>query len=358
MSFLGSKAASGAYQALIAAMPPHDVYIESHLGSGAVMRRKPAAMRSIGIDRDPLVLAAFEPSYPVELHEGDWLEFLLGFDFAEAGRVFVFHDPPYLLSTRTSSRRYRCDYTDADHARFLAGCRALPALQMISGYPSRYYDEQLVGWRTLEFQVMTRGGVRTEKAWMNYPPAAHWSTFAGRNFSDRQRIKRKAARWAEHYQRMPPGERLAVLAALLNVEGQGPPATIDGRGDAAGGQAGPPATSSAATMSATSSATAMPAAIDGRGDEALTAADDSASSLAEVVNVAGQVDGPKAGGLVQCLERGLWRQQRRLAAAVQLRLGSEEAGDAGQDGRLAAELVQQHEQPQRHRAAMAVRRRK
>jgi hypothetical protein len=30
MSYLGSKAASGVYQKIIAEMPPHDVYIETH----------------------------------------------------------------------------------------------------------------------------------------------------------------------------------------------------------------------------------------------------------------------------------------------------------------------------------------
>ena len=52
MSYLGSKAASGAYQAIIAAMPAHDTYIETHLGTGAIMKYKPLASRSIGIDID------------------------------------------------------------------------------------------------------------------------------------------------------------------------------------------------------------------------------------------------------------------------------------------------------------------
>jgi hypothetical protein len=37
MSYLGSKGGSGVYQKIIAEMPPHDTYIETHLGSGAVM---------------------------------------------------------------------------------------------------------------------------------------------------------------------------------------------------------------------------------------------------------------------------------------------------------------------------------
>ena len=46
MSYLGSKAASGVYQKIIAEMPPHDTYIETHLGSGAVMFFKPPAKRN------------------------------------------------------------------------------------------------------------------------------------------------------------------------------------------------------------------------------------------------------------------------------------------------------------------------
>ena len=45
--WFGSKAASGLCQALVALMPPHAVYIETHPGGGAVMKRKPAALRSI-----------------------------------------------------------------------------------------------------------------------------------------------------------------------------------------------------------------------------------------------------------------------------------------------------------------------
>ena len=52
MGYFGSKATSGLCQALIALMPPHSVYIESHLGGGALMKRKPTGVRSIGIDRD------------------------------------------------------------------------------------------------------------------------------------------------------------------------------------------------------------------------------------------------------------------------------------------------------------------
>ena len=46
----------------------------------------------------------------------------------------------------------------------------------------------------------------------------HWPRYAGKNFTDRQRIKRKAENWAKRYQALPPAERLAVLSAMMAVE--------------------------------------------------------------------------------------------------------------------------------------------
>ncbi|MEZ8013441.1 MULTISPECIES: hypothetical protein [unclassified Vibrio] len=54
---------------------------------------------------------------------------------------------------------------------------------------------------------------------MNYEAdSLHWSAYAGVNFTDRLRIKRKAQRWAKNYQALEPKERLAVLAAMMEVE--------------------------------------------------------------------------------------------------------------------------------------------
>jgi site-specific DNA-adenine methylase len=220
--FLGSKAASGAYQSIIAAMPAHDTYIEAFLGTGAVMKHKPLTDRSIGIDIDNQVIEQFGRMPGVELHQGDAVAFLRAFNYKAAGRVLVYTDPPYLHSTRTSSKRYRFEYTNSDHRALLALLRELAGTGvsvMLSGYPSRLYDKLLPDWRTLEFQVMSRGGVRTEKLWLSFDAdSSHWATFAGHNFTDRQRIKRKARRWAENYRKLPAAERVAVLAALLECE--------------------------------------------------------------------------------------------------------------------------------------------
>ena len=108
MGYFGSKATSGLCQPLIAMIPPHDTYIETHLGGGAIMKRKLAALRNIGIDRDARALDAFECDYPVELVHGCAHRYLAEFEFQ--GSELVYSDPPYLKRTRTSRRRYRFDY--------------------------------------------------------------------------------------------------------------------------------------------------------------------------------------------------------------------------------------------------------
>ena len=64
--YFGSKAASGLYQNILAMMPPHDTYIETHLGGGTVMRKKPPARKNIAIDIDPEALESFDCGYLVQ----------------------------------------------------------------------------------------------------------------------------------------------------------------------------------------------------------------------------------------------------------------------------------------------------
>jgi hypothetical protein len=198
-------------------MPPHDTYIETHLGGGAIMKRKPPALRNIGIDLDQRALEKFRCDYPVDLVHGCAHRFLA--EYRYRGRELVYCDPPYLQGTRSSGRRYRFDYEEQDHLELLSLLKRLPCPVILSGYPSALYDQALRGWQSLELQVMNQGGVRTEKVWFNFrPDRVHWARYTGKNHTDRQRIKRKAENWGRRYRALPPGERLAVLAALMAVQ--------------------------------------------------------------------------------------------------------------------------------------------
>jgi len=180
------------------------------------MQRKPPALRNIGIDRDQRALARFRCAYPVEKVHGCAHRFLAQFPFT--GRELVYSDPPYLHETRSSGRRYRFEYTEQDHRELLRCSRACRVRAPVR-LPVDPLRRAARDWRQLELQVMNQAGVRTEKLWFNFiPDRVHWARFAGKNFTDRQRIKRKAETWARRYRAMPAPERLAVLAALMAVE--------------------------------------------------------------------------------------------------------------------------------------------
>ena len=133
----------------------------------------------------------------------------------------MYCDPPYLHSARKSDRRYRFDCGVSDYEGLLAIIRGLPCSVMISGYPSRLYDDWLSDWGSVSLQVMNQRGVVTEKVWFNFTPdRVHWVRYAGKNFTHRQTIKRKAESWGRRYRAMPRSERLAVLAAMMAVEAE------------------------------------------------------------------------------------------------------------------------------------------
>ena len=57
---------------------------------------------------------------------------------------------------------------------------------MISGYRSALYDELLAGWRRIEFNAMSRGGMRRECLWLNFPAGLplHDTSVAGDTFRE------------------------------------------------------------------------------------------------------------------------------------------------------------------------------
>ncbi len=218
-NYLGAKTGSGVYQAIINLIPPHDTYIELFLGTGAVLDRKAKSNREIGIDLNNDCIKAFKKNRPdVELYNIDAFEFINSFEFEKSGRTVIYCDPPYVLDTRTSDKRYKYEFSYQDHIKLIEKLRELPSTCMVllSGYRSHLYDELISDWWSVDFQAMTRGGVRTETIWTNFHPnEVHYHTYAGRDFTDRQRIKRKAERWASKFLSLPAPEKQAILASLL-----------------------------------------------------------------------------------------------------------------------------------------------
>lgn len=216
MKYPGGKGASGVYQQLINQIPPHRVYIESHLGGGALMRYKRPAEINIGLDIDPTVVEEWSGRSDIDLICEDTVQYLTNYLFK--GDEFIYADPPYLTYTRRSKRTiYKHEYTQQQHVGLLLLLTALPCKVMISGYWSELYEAHLQGWRHITFTTRTRSGEQaTESLWMNYPEPEqlHDYRFLGDTFRERERIRRRIERWKDRLETMPPRERNALLYAL------------------------------------------------------------------------------------------------------------------------------------------------
>ena len=217
MRYFGGKGKT--FQQLINLMPPHEVYIETHLGGGSVIINKRLAKRNIGIEIDPKVLQIWpeeEKRPELEFIQSDAVDFLKKYKFK--GNEFVYCDPPYLRETRRNSKRkyYRHEYTIAQHLELLELIKTIPCMIMISGYESEMYKEKLKGWQIHKFQSAVRGGRNTEWVWMNYPDPVklHDYSFLGHDFRKREQLKKIKSNWLSKLKRMPVLEREALLYAL------------------------------------------------------------------------------------------------------------------------------------------------
>jgi len=304
MTYPGGKNGSGVYQRIINLMPPHDLYIEPFLGSGAVMRLKRPARLNIGLDLEEAALklasppgrlpagsscetgdvgspaprrrrspipameysgrgapemsmeacgtaarfpAMLDPDHPrarngegrstgdpgglarfgeersrFSFRHGDGIEFLETYPFQGNGREVVYCDPPYLMLSERSGRPiYNHEMSEEEHCRLLRLIRRLPCLILISGYWSALYARELKAWNHITFEGRTRKGTKTEWLWFNFPEPVelHDYRYLGSGFRERERIKRKTARWTAKLERMPALERQALLAAVSSIAG-------------------------------------------------------------------------------------------------------------------------------------------
>lgn len=243
------------FRHIINEMPPHRMFVDLFAGGGAVLANKRPALVNVAVDLDgralqdlaeqlPAGIVAFDeaavssalamlasvPSTSSTLAvsaerrelayfylQVDALELLAAFPWR--GDELVYADPPYLLETRRQKRDlYRHEFGDEEqHSRLLKLLCGLPCRVMVSGYSSALYDEILSDWRSIQIETRTRGGSpATEWLWMNYaePERLHDYSWLGDDYRERERIKRKAARWVRRFERLPVLERRAIWAAL------------------------------------------------------------------------------------------------------------------------------------------------
>jgi DNA adenine methylase len=83
-------------------------------------------------------------------------------------------DPPYMHETRTAMQVYDFEMTEQDHCELLDALLQVTGKVLVSGYRNALYDEQLVSWQRVDFDLANHaaGGDEkrrmTECVWMNY----------------------------------------------------------------------------------------------------------------------------------------------------------------------------------------------
>lgn len=217
-NYPGAKEGGSAYQTIINLIPPHDVYIEPYLGSGAIYRHKKPALLSVLNDIDEKVVSQWSDycTNNLRVNHMPALDLLKTYDF-KGKRYFVYLDPPYPISSRRSRRNlYKYEMSDSDHIELLDHIQYVKYNCMISTYSNDIYEDRLSRWNKTTFQTQTRQGPATEVLYYNYgaPQKLHDYNYLGKDFIDRQRIKRKITRHINKLNKLPRLERLAILDKL------------------------------------------------------------------------------------------------------------------------------------------------
>ena len=284
-SYPGGKSGPGIYQRLINQIPRHRILISAFAGQCGVTRNIKPAEHTIVIDADAAVCEWWDSwrrskqGRHLEIHHSDsieWLCYRFGLtEYSATGSsdaagsvarddghgsrtkvrpvmaycdripsnsaaaagdvnfsvpavpadysadVFIFADPPYVLSERSHGKQYQHELSDGDHGRLLSVLLAIPrsTAVMLCGYRSQLYAAVDREWRSVDHRVPTRGGLQDERIWMNYPipTQLHDYSYIGECRRSRERIRRRQRNWVSQLQAMTDPERSAMLE-ILNRE--------------------------------------------------------------------------------------------------------------------------------------------
>jgi DNA adenine methylase len=226
----GSKGGNGVWQQIVGQIPPHDLYVEVCAGSAQVLQRMRPPAAVIAVDCDDAVcqklravIAARPDLAGVSTVVCDTAAHWLSENCRRLNqRTVVYCDPPYLADVRSEpGRAYYARELDlpAQHIALIGVLERLGRQGvrcLLSGYRCEVYDRLLKDWRRVDYTAATHGGPVIESLWCNFPEPAelHDPRVAGRNFRERERIRRRAKSWVKMVSEMPLAERAAVIAAL------------------------------------------------------------------------------------------------------------------------------------------------
>lgn len=236
----GGKSGNGTYQQIINHIPPHGIYIAPFAGHDGVFQKIRRADISILNDKDSRVIERWrhasilknclvcenymqgslfeQPEKPIVILRNQDYSSIIA-KFKDTADAFIYCDPPYKMDTRKSGKKiYLFDWMeDREHEDFLNLAITCNCGVMISAYESDLYNDMLKGWNTHRFMSMTRTGLRQEIIYYNYPKPTilHDFQYLGKNYRERERIKRKVTRFENKMNRLPEIERAAILSNII-----------------------------------------------------------------------------------------------------------------------------------------------
>ncbi len=244
-SYFGGKGQDGVYQTIINEIPQCHDYWEIFAGNASIYRKltqKPE--RCFLIEKDQkqakrlaqnLELNRVYSLTDLQLYilpteeQGTWVVWASAFEILEYIRkeaidrehTFIFCDPPYPLSTRSSNNRYKHELTDGQHELLLSEVLQFENAQIgITTYPNALYEERLADWRKTIYSSVTRSGqVRTEHMYMNYePPQKLQDThYIGKDYRERETLKKQQKNWAKNFAQMHKHQRQAIIEKLIKL---------------------------------------------------------------------------------------------------------------------------------------------
>lgn len=228
-SYPGGKAIDGTYQVIINQILPHKEFISGFFGHCGITRIKKPSEVTIGIEPDQSVIEDWK-SLVVPIQEKSFLNslYLINCEFLQVidqllpslEKPFLYLDPPYPKNSRKSSVDiYKYEMTDDQHIELLSWVVRQDVPICISSYPNKLYDEYLKEWRNKKFQSKTRQGLATEIMYMNYeePTQLHDYRFIGKNFRERERIKRRTTSMKRKFSQLAPLEQAMLMEEFISI---------------------------------------------------------------------------------------------------------------------------------------------
>lgn len=117
--------------------------------------------------RTETLIAASKRLLHVQIENRDAFQLIREMD--TPGTLFYL-DPPYIFSTRTTSKAYSHEMTNQKHVEFAELLYGLQGFVVLSGYPSAIYEElfEAKGWARVDREAQVLGGAKkTECLWLS-----------------------------------------------------------------------------------------------------------------------------------------------------------------------------------------------